>query len=547
MLSLAMDISAGTGKSLDSVVQALGRAYDGNTAGLSRLGAGIDSATLKSGDMTRIVASLSDTFSGQAAVAADTVSGRFKVLQQAVDNLGEAFGKGLLSGVKDATTGTTDMVATMQKLEPMLEDTGETIANVAGHLVDLGSALVSVEGMLNEAREGTGGWSTALDTLLNSLNPLQPVLDWLGFGFEVVTDVLGKTETATDAAAAAASNAVPKWNLLYGATMKATEAHIAYLAAHGVKINVIKEANKDYQDLAARLAKVNTFTSIELEQEEEKQNQYQATGSAVETLTKKEKELIKTFQLKNEALAANRDALSFWTQELSKANSEIADFTSNMQDNLMAGVDLGAAYESGFNEQGERVGSGVVAGFQAMIDEANWFGNVLNQLKSEQVDQGLIDYLASQGADIGGKLGQEMLGDKGLLAKLNEQWVNVQSTTKTLAESLVPEFMIAGQESALTMVDSISEQMAKEVKRLAKIGKKIAQPLGQSFRAELMKDVAAALKEVEAAGAAGRAEAVANAQARQVALTNAAVAQALQNLVRSADARNGAPISPVNR
>ena len=545
MLSLAMDISAGTGKSLDSVVQALGRAYDGNTAGLSRLGAGIDSATLKSGDMTRIVASLSDTFSGQAAVAADTVSGRFKVLQQAVDNLGEAFGKGLLSGVTDATTGTTDMVATMQKLEPMLEDTGETIANVAGHLVDLGSALVSVEGMLNDAREGTSGWSTALDTLINSLNPLQPVLDWLGFGFEVVTDVLGKTETATDAAAAAASNAVPKWNLLYGATMKATEAHIAYLAAHGVKINVIKEANKDYQDLAARLAKVNTFTSIELEQEEEKQNQYQSTGSAVETLTKKEKELIKTFGLKNEALAANRNALSFWTQELSKANSEIADFTTNMQNNLMAGVDLGAAYESGFNEQGERVGSGVVAGFQAMIDEANWFGNVLNQLKSEQVDQGLIDYLASQGADIGGKLGQEMLGDKGLLAKLNEQWVNVQSTTKTLAESLVPEFMIAGQESALTMVDSISEQMAKEVKRLAKIGKKIAQPLGQSFRAELMKDVAAALKEVEASGAAGRAEAVANAQARQVALTNAAVAQALQNLVRSADARNGAPIAPV--
>jgi hypothetical protein len=95
------------------------------------------------------------------------------------------------------------------------------------------------------------------------------------------------------------------------------------------------------------------------------------------------------------------------------------------------------------------------------------------------------------------------------------------------------------------MVDSISEQMAKEVNRLAKIGKKIAKPLGQSFRAELMKDVAAALREVEAAGTAGRAEAVANAQARQVALTNAAVAQALQNLVRSADARNGAPIAPV--
>jgi hypothetical protein len=42
-----------------------------------------------------------------------------------------------------------------------------------------------------------------------------------------------------------------------------------------------------------------------------------------------------------------------------------------------------------------------------------------------------------------------------------------------------------------------------------------------------MSDVAAALREVEAAGAAGRAEAVASASQRQVALTNAAVAQAL--------------------
>jgi hypothetical protein len=180
-----------------------------------------------------------------------------------------------------------------------------------------------------------------------------------------------------------------------------------------------------------------------------------------------------------------------------------------------------------------------------MINDAKWFGNVLETLQSQGVDQSLIDYLATQGAEIGGGLGEAMLGDKGLLASLNEKWMNVQATTKTLAEGLVPEFMIAGQESALTMIDTISETMAKEVNRLAKIGKKIAQPLGAAFRAELMSDVAAALKEVEAAGTAGRAEAVANAQQRQVALTNAAVAQALQNLVRSADARNGAPITPV--
>ena len=75
-LQLAMDISAGTGKSLDAVVQALGKAYDGNTGGLSRLGAGIDKATLATGDMNLITSALATTFSGQAATAAGTYQGQ---------------------------------------------------------------------------------------------------------------------------------------------------------------------------------------------------------------------------------------------------------------------------------------------------------------------------------------------------------------------------------------------------------------------------------------------------------------------------------------
>jgi len=54
MLKLSMDISAGTGKSLQAVTEALGKAYDGNISGLSRLGAGIDAAIIKSGNMQAI-------------------------------------------------------------------------------------------------------------------------------------------------------------------------------------------------------------------------------------------------------------------------------------------------------------------------------------------------------------------------------------------------------------------------------------------------------------------------------------------------------------
>ena len=543
MLSLAMDISAGSGKSLDSVVQALGKGYDGNTAGLSRLGAGIDATILKSGNMQAITESLANTFSGQAAESADTLNGRMKVLRQGVDNLGEAFGRGLLTGVKSATDGTTDFIKVMEDAEPALEALGVATAEVGAGAVTVGSNFAAMAAAIKSGR-----WDLVQKMIFatdKELEELNKEAFAAAAGFDSAAQAAEASATEIGFTAVEARKAVPQWNALTGAVRMTTQQYIDYLNANKVGNGILKDANADYQDLAARQNQVNTWTYEYTGIQENATNATSGASSAVEELTKKEKELLKVFETKNQSLATNREALGFWTGELSRANSEIADFTSNMQSNLLAGVDLGKAYSAGFNDEGERVGSGVVAGFQAMIEEANWFGNVLNQLKSEQVDQGLIDYLASQGADIGGKLGQEMLGDKGLLAKLNEQWVNVQATTKTLAESLVPEFMIAGQESALTMVDSISEQMSKEVKRLAKIGKKIAQPLGQSFRAELMKDVAAALREVEAAGAAGRAETVANAEARQVALTNQAVAQALQNLVRSADARNGQPVAPV--
>ena len=545
-LALSLDVSAGSGKTLTQVTEALGKAYEGNIAGLSRLGAGIDAAVIRSGNMQAITETLSNTFRGQAADSADPITGRMQVLQTAVDNLGEAFGKGLLTGVRDATNETADMVKTMEKLEPMLEDLGETAANVAGQLVDLAGIVMDADKALNEATQSNGLFGVALNSLLNSINPLRPALNFLGIGLDYVT---GATEDATEATgytAVEARKAVPQWNSLTGAIRMTTQQYIDYLNANQVGNGILKDANENYLDLAARLKQVNTFASITDEELAELNGTTSAGSSAVEKLTKREKELIDLQETKNAVFASNRKELGFYTAELQKATDAIESFTSGMQANLLAGIDLGSVYKGQFNEEGEKTGESLLAGFNNQINQAQWFGNVLNAIKSQGADSRLIEQIAGLGPEVGGALGQQML-DEGLVPTLNEKFIGVQETTRTLAMGLVPEFLIAGQESALTMVDSISEQMAKEVNRLAKIGKKIAKPLGQSFKAELMSDVAEALRAVEAAGAAGRAEVVAAAERRQVNLTNAAVAQALQNLVRSADARNGAPVSPVNR
>ena len=62
LLNLALDISSATGKPLEAVANALGKAYDGNLASLGRLGLGIDQSILKSKDFDLVFNTLTKTF-----------------------------------------------------------------------------------------------------------------------------------------------------------------------------------------------------------------------------------------------------------------------------------------------------------------------------------------------------------------------------------------------------------------------------------------------------------------------------------------------------
>jgi hypothetical protein len=99
-LALALDISAGTGKDLGAVSMALAKAYGGQTTALSRLGAGLDKATLKTGDMDVILGQLTDKFKGQALAAAEGYSGSIAKLTVASQNAKEIIGKDLLDSMQ---------------------------------------------------------------------------------------------------------------------------------------------------------------------------------------------------------------------------------------------------------------------------------------------------------------------------------------------------------------------------------------------------------------------------------------------------------------
>ena len=96
LLNLALDISAATGKDLESVTIALGKASSGQVTALSKLGIPIDENTKKSKDFGSALSQLEAQFGGAAAASADTFSGRMKILQASLGEVIESIGFALL-------------------------------------------------------------------------------------------------------------------------------------------------------------------------------------------------------------------------------------------------------------------------------------------------------------------------------------------------------------------------------------------------------------------------------------------------------------------
>jgi hypothetical protein len=166
---IALDVSAGSGKGLDAVTQALAKAYEGNTASLVRLGIGLSAAELKTMSFDQITQQLSKTFSGQADVAANTFEGRMArlrltfedvrdslaerllpfldkfltyLLEKGIPNL-DAFIAGL-SGENSVTSGITEATEGAFKFGEQIRSTIEFVIMIKDELLILGGIIATV-------------------------------------------------------------------------------------------------------------------------------------------------------------------------------------------------------------------------------------------------------------------------------------------------------------------------------------------------------------------------------------------------------------------
>jgi hypothetical protein len=143
-LAVALDVSAATGKSVEEVSMALAKGYSGQTTALTRLGAGLDAATLKTGDMDLILTELGNKFSGQSQARLETYAGKMDVLKVSAANASETIGKGLIDALsqigKDKNIGT--LGTSLEKVASTIADVIVGMGTIIGKIIAMGKAIV---------------------------------------------------------------------------------------------------------------------------------------------------------------------------------------------------------------------------------------------------------------------------------------------------------------------------------------------------------------------------------------------------------------------
>jgi hypothetical protein len=160
LTNLAMDISAATGKDLETVSLTLAKAYNGNIGALTKLGIPLDENIKKTKDFNVVQDELVRLFGGAAKANTETYAGQLAIVTERVGELKESIG-----------------VALLPTMKTLLEEVNKVAKGFSGE---------DPEGLSNRARELAGNFEG--DGAFSLGGALRAVTDAFGNLFSTVTD-----------------------------------------------------------------------------------------------------------------------------------------------------------------------------------------------------------------------------------------------------------------------------------------------------------------------------------------------------------------------
>lgn len=540
LLRLSLDASAGTGRSVQDIANALGRAYDGNTTALGRLGIGLDRATLKSGDLRAITAEMSRVFAGQADAAAGTLQGSLNRVSIAAGELSEAFGRGLVGSAEDATASADDLARAMQDAEPLAQSLGGAINQLAARTLSAASGLYDLARTLTS---GSASWDDVLDALekipaaTNAVRNLRgeteasrraisgTVTSAVALGKSIgatgraatgAGGAMGYLADETDDAAESARGAFKSFLALYESLALAERAQRDLIGTSGTVTSAIAEG--------ARMGGVADFWKKLTVQYGEVEKAARGAGGGAKELTEKTKvavtevlpdllqtasevgiQISKSLTIKNdpEVIRGLEARYSAIKQTLDKARADYRQFAQDIAAGIMSDLDIGRAMETAREK-----GTNVVEEFIKQAERIGEYGRKLTTLLSLGLNQATFRQLASMSADRGMEIADAYLNGntQELIRRTNEAVGAANNVATAVGEQSARQFYSAGVLSAVAQLQGLVDTL-KPGSRARREVKAVIDDLIQSLSGTINISVATPAGVVAPSGGGGGAPA----------------------------------------
>jgi hypothetical protein len=178
LLTLALDISAGTGKDLSAVSDALSKAYNGNFTALKKLDPALASLIEEGADADEVFGRLAGTFKNQASTAANTTSGKMKNLSIQMGEFKESIGAAVAPLIQKMLPALLQFSTFAQENTKLIVILGAVIGTFALAIIGLNAGLA----IYNTIQALTLALNTALTASFSAL--------WIATGVVVIIAII---------------------------------------------------------------------------------------------------------------------------------------------------------------------------------------------------------------------------------------------------------------------------------------------------------------------------------------------------------------------
>ena len=398
LLGLSLDISTATGKDLETVSIALGKASNGQMTALQKLGIPLDEDIKKTKDFSKIQEVLDKQFGGASATAAETFGGQLDRLGTVWDNLTESIGYAVIENeyVKDALD--------------LLPDAADKAIKAFGEK-GLGGAL----GVFVDNMGITGAYAKR-------------------FGIAVA---LAYNNMAMDAYNALVLLSVGFVQLVPGFVAAGKK-----VADNQIKLGLELDANTYYiQDLKTAMVEEAKQTKISATESErytqiaesmgvaagKTTGKIDGLGGAAAKASPKIKEMADKVKEASEALKDRLDdALETAKTSLSNAQTTFGDFGKSVSDSLNIAFNFKDAKDSG-----KDTGKGFLEGLRTQVEGIQTYSKDVGSLLNMGLSQDALQAVLNAGGESGAAIAAELI--KGGTAAIAETNALVQASKDAAA------------------------------------------------------------------------------------------------------------------